>query len=154
MSCGLTDALPPWHLLVVSAFAVTVGACVSGSRSATVEFAGAQGCVPSEDTTLADTAEIAPRIRSLPDGGFYPPEFRGTGLSARVFVAMVIGHDGLPELHTIRVVGNGPYAPFDIEAIRFVRGVRFWPGCFGGKTVRVQSVLPVDFKDPQARPRD
>lgn len=74
----------------------------------------------------------------------YPKESKEKGIEGRVYVQFVVEKDGsLNEITVLRGVSED----IDAEAIRVVKAMPNWkPGMNEGKTVRVQYVLPFNFK--------
>lgn len=74
----------------------------------------------------------------------YPESAKEKGIEGRVFVQFVVEKDGsLNEITVLRGVSED----IDAEAIRVVKAMPNWkPGMTEGKTVRVQYVLPFNFK--------
>ena len=74
----------------------------------------------------------------------YPQIARETGIQGRVFVNFVVEPDGsVSHVSVLRGIGGG----CDEEAMRVVKSMPKWkPGKQRGKAVRVQYMLPVNFK--------
>jgi len=74
----------------------------------------------------------------------YPQIARETGIQGRVFVNFVVEPDGsVSNVSVLRGIGGG----CDEEAMRVVKNMPKWkPGKQRGKPVRVQYMLPVNFK--------
>jgi protein TonB len=74
----------------------------------------------------------------------YPQIARETGIQGRVFVNFVVEPDGsVSNVSVLRGIGGG----CDEEAMRVVKTMPKWkPGKQRGKPVRVQYMLPVNFK--------
>ena len=74
----------------------------------------------------------------------YPQIARETGIQGRVYVNFVVEPDGsVSNVSVLRGIGGG----CDEEAIRVVTNMPKWkPGKQRGKAVRVQYMLPVNFK--------
>ena len=74
----------------------------------------------------------------------YPQIARETGIQGRVFVNFVVEPDGsVSNVSVLRGIGGG----CDEEAMRVVKSMPKWkPGKQRGKAVRVQYMLPVNFK--------
>ena len=74
----------------------------------------------------------------------YPEEAKDKGVSGRVFISYVIEKDGsVSSAKVMRGIGGG----CDEEALRVVNAVPKWkPGLMKGKPVRVNYMLPVNFK--------
>ena len=74
----------------------------------------------------------------------YPQIARETGIQGRVFVNFVVEPDGsVSNVSVLRGIGGG----CDEEAMRVVKSMPKWkPGKQRGKAVRVQYMLPVNFR--------
>ena len=74
----------------------------------------------------------------------YPQIARETGIQGRVYVNFVVEPDGsVSNVSVLRGIGGG----CDEEAMRVVKNMPKWkPGKQRGKAVRVQYMLPVNFK--------
>ena len=74
----------------------------------------------------------------------YPQIARETGIQGRVFVNFVVEPDGsVSNVTVLRGIGGG----CDEEAMRVVKNMPKWkPGKQRGKAVRVQYMLPVNFR--------
>ena len=74
----------------------------------------------------------------------YPQIARETGIQGRVYVNFVVEPDGsVSNVSVLRGIGGG----CDEEAMRVVKNMPKWkPGKHRGKAVRVQYMLPVNFK--------
>lgn len=74
----------------------------------------------------------------------YPADARRKGIEGKVFIAFVIETDG--SISNARVL-QGVYESLDQEALRVVNAMPNWvPGLYRGQTVRVEYILPVNFK--------
>ena len=74
----------------------------------------------------------------------YPQIARETGIQGRVFIGFVVEPDGsVSNVKLLRGIGGG----CDEEAMRVVKNMPKWkPGKQRGKAVRVQYMLPVNFR--------
>ena len=74
----------------------------------------------------------------------YPQIARETGIQGRVFIGFVVEPDGsVSNVKLLRGIGGG----CDEEAMRVVKSMPKWkPGKQRGKAVRVQYMLPVNFR--------
>ena len=74
----------------------------------------------------------------------YPEEAKDKGVSGRVFISYVIEKDGsVSSAKVMRGIGGG----CDEEALRVVNAMPKWkPGLMKGKPVRVNYMIPVNFK--------
>lgn len=74
----------------------------------------------------------------------YPEEAKEKGISGRVFLSFVVEKDGA--VSNVKVV-KGIGKECDDEAVRVVKAMPKWkPGLMKGKLVRVNYMLPVNFK--------
>ena len=74
----------------------------------------------------------------------YPAEAKKAGAQGRVFVGFIVEPDGsLSDFKVLRGIGYG----CDEEALRLVKSMPKWkPGMQRGKAVRVQYLVPVNFR--------
>ena len=74
----------------------------------------------------------------------YPAEAKKAGAYGRVFIGFIVEPDGsLSDFKVLRGIGFG----CDEEALRVVKSMPKWqPGMHRGKAVRVQYLVPVNFK--------
>ncbi len=74
----------------------------------------------------------------------YPAEAKKAGAYGRVFIGFIVEPDGsLSDYKVLRGIGYG----CDEEALRVVKSMPKWqPGMHRGKAVRVQYLVPVNFK--------
>ncbi len=74
----------------------------------------------------------------------YPAEAKKAGAYGRVFIGFIVEPDGsLSDFKVLRGIGYG----CDEEALRVVKSMPKWqPGMHRGKAVRVQYLVPVNFK--------
>ena len=74
----------------------------------------------------------------------YPPEAKKAGAQGRVFIGFIVEPDGsLSDFKVLRGIGYG----CDEEALRVAKSMPKWqPGIHRGKAVRVQYLVPVNFK--------
>ncbi len=74
----------------------------------------------------------------------YPAEAKKAGAYGRVFIGFIVEPDGsLSDFKVLRGMGYG----CDEEALRVVKSMPKWqPGMHRGKAVRVQYLVPVNFK--------
>lgn len=108
--------------------------------------------VPKETDSIYQIVEVMPEFpggmdqmaKYLSENIKYPEEAKEKGVSGRVFISFVIEKDGsVSNAKVMRSVGGG----CDEEALRVVKGMPKWkPGLMKGKPVRVNYVLPVNFK--------
>jgi len=115
-----------------------------------INFAG--GILKDDSKIYTDAVEVAPEYPGGYNAMFdfisknvkYPKESKEKGIEGRVFVQFVVEKDGsLNEITVLRGVSED----IDAEAIRVVKAMPNWkPGMNEGKTVRVQYVLPFNFK--------
>lgn len=115
-----------------------------------INFAG--GILKDDSKIYTDAVEVAPEYPGGYNAMFdfisknvkYPKESKEKGIEGRVYVQFVVEKDGsLNEITVLRGVSED----IDAEAIRVVKAMPKWkPGMNEGKTVRVQYVLPFNFK--------
>jgi len=74
----------------------------------------------------------------------YPDDLRRRLINGHVVLAVVINADGRPDQQSV-VVLRSDRPPFVQEALRWVAGATYWPGCREGHAVRVRVAVPVDF---------
>jgi len=74
----------------------------------------------------------------------YPAEAKKAGAQGRVFIGFIVEPDGsLSDFKVLRGIGYG----CDEEALRVVKSMPKWqPGMHRGKAVRVQYLVPVNFR--------
>jgi len=84
------------------------------------------------------------RIKFMSENMSYPAEARKNGIQGKVFVTFIVEKNGeVSHVKTLRGIGGG----CDEEAVRVISMMPDWkPGKQGGKPVRVQFNLPVQFK--------
>ena len=115
-----------------------------------INFAG--GILKDDSKIYTDAVEVAPEYPGGYNAMFdfisknvkYPKESKEKGIEGRVYVQFVVEKDGsLNEITVLRGVSED----IDAEAVRVVKAMPNWkPGMNEGKTVRVQYVLPFNFK--------
>ncbi len=139
-------------LFLVAALAGALG-CASNSRGVTA--AADQTSVPRAtscagnlaiDATVYDTTQVTERpvLRSSPQIR-YPDVALRHHIAGRVVVAAVVSTIGVIDVENVRLV-NSVHPVLDAEALAFVNGSSYWPGCLNGKAVRVRLTIPIDFK--------
>jgi len=79
----------------------------------------------------------------------YPLEARQKGVEGAVHVQFIVERDGsVSDVKAIKGIGSG----CDKEAVRVLKGVpAFKPGSQRGRTVRVQMVMPINFRLNQGK---
>ncbi|MBR6931401.1 MAG: energy transducer TonB [Bacteroidales bacterium] len=111
-----------------------------------------------EDPVAVDEGEpymIVEQMPEFPDGEEammqyiaeqvkYPAEAKKAGAYGRVFIGFIVEPDGsLSDIKVLRGMGYG----CDEEALRVVKSMPKWqPGMHRGKAVRVQYLVPVNFR--------
>ena len=80
----------------------------------------------------------------------YPQEAKDKDIDGRVFVGFVIEKDGsVSNVKVVRGIGGG----CDVEAVRVIKGMPKWkPGMQKGKPVRVNYMIPINFKLSDGQP--
>ncbi len=74
----------------------------------------------------------------------YPAEAKANKIEGRVYVTFVVEKDG--SVTNARII-RSPHESLSAEALRVVQAMPKWrPGRTGGKPVRVQFNLPINFK--------
>jgi TonB family protein len=118
-----------------------------------------EGCVVPEMGEVGnpehDVYQIVEQMPEFPNGEEammqyiakqvkYPAEAKKAGAQGRVFVGFIVEPDGsLSDFKVLRGIGYG----CDEEALRLVKSMPKWkPGMQRGKAVRVQYLVPVNFK--------
>ena len=118
-----------------------------------------EGCVVPEMGEVGnpehDVYQIVEQMPEFPNGQEalmlyiakqvkYPPEAKKAGAQGRVFIGFIVEPDGsLSDFKVLRGIGHG----CDEEALRVVKSMPKWkPGMQRGKAVRVQYLVPVNFK--------
>ena len=118
-----------------------------------------EGCVVPEMGEVGnpehDVYQIVEQMPEFPNGQEalmlyiakqvkYPPEAKKAGAQGRVFIGFIVEPDGsLSDYKVLRGIGYG----CDEEALRVVKSMPKWqPGMHRGKAVRVQYLVPVNFK--------
>ena len=106
----------------------------------------------SKEDTVYQIVEKMPQYRGgeeammkyVADNIKYPQEAKDKNISGRVFVSFVIEKDGsVNEVKVVRGIGGG----CDEEAARVIKGMPNWePGKQKGKPVRVNYMMPINFK--------
>ena len=83
-------------------------------------------------------------IQFVADHIKYPEEAKKAGTQGRVYVGFIVEPDGsLSDFKVLRGIGHG----CDEEALRVAESMPKWqPGMQRGKAVRVQYLIPVNFK--------
>lgn len=141
----------PARFLPFAALAVGLG-CASTSRSVTPAD---QMTTPKEtscanrlaiDATEYDTTQVTERpvIRTWPQI-HYPDVATRNHITGHVVIAFVVSTVGVVDISTVRIV-NSAHPALDAEAIAYVTGSIYWPGCLNGNAVRVRLTVPIDFK--------
>ena len=90
-------------------------------------------------------------MKYVADNIKYPQEAKDKNISGRVFVSFVIEKDGsVNEVKVVRGIGGG----CDEEAARVIKGMPKWePGMQKGKPVRVNYMMPINFKLSDTQPK-
>ena len=118
-----------------------------------------EGCVVPEMGEVGnpehDVYQIVEQMPEFPNGQEalmlyiakqvkYPAEAKKAGAYGRVFVGFIVEPDGsLSDFKVLRGIGYG----CDEEALRIVKSMPKWqPGMQRGKAVRVQYLVPVNFR--------
>ena len=118
-----------------------------------------EGCVVPEMGEVGnpehDVYQIVEQMPEFPNGQEalmlyiakqvkYPAEAKKAGAQGRVFIGFIVEPDGsLSDFKVLRGIGHG----CDEEALRVVKSMPKWkPGMQRGKAVRVQYLVPVNFK--------
>ena len=118
-----------------------------------------EGCVVPEMGEVGnpehDVYQIVEQMPEFPNGQEalmlyiakqvkYPAEAKKAGAQGRVFIGFIVESDGsLSDFKVLRGIGYG----CDEEALRVVKSMPKWqPGMHRGKAVRVQYLVPVNFK--------
>ncbi len=118
-----------------------------------------EGCVVPEMGEVGnpehDVYQIVEQMPEFPNGQEtlmqyiaeqvkYPAEAKKAGAYGRVFIGFIVEPDGsLSDFKVLRGIGYG----CDEEALRVVKSMPKWqPGIHRGKAVRVQYLVPVNFK--------
>jgi TonB family protein len=81
----------------------------------------------------------------------YPEEAKEKEIQGRVFISFVVEKDGsIGEVKVLRGIGGG----CDEEAARVIKGMPKWePGMQKGKPVRVNYMMPINFKLSDTQPK-
>ena len=118
-----------------------------------------EGCVVPEMGEVGnpehDVYQIVEQMPEFPNGQEalmlyiakqvkYPSEAKKAGAQGRVFIGFIVEPDGsLSDFKVLRGIGYG----CDEEALRVAKSMPKWqPGIHRGKAVRVQYLVPVNFK--------
>ena len=118
-----------------------------------------EGCVVPEMGEVGnpehDVHQIVEQMPKFPNGQEalmlyiaeqvkYPAEAKKAGAQGRVFIGFIVEPDGsLSDFKVLRGIGYG----CDEEALRVVKSMPKWqPGMHRGKAVRVQYLVPVNFR--------
>ena len=118
-----------------------------------------EGCVVPEIGEVGnpehDVYQIVEQMPEFPNGEEalmqyiaeqvkYPAEAKKAGAYGRVFIGFIVEPDGgLSDFKVLRGIGYG----CDEEALRVVKSMPKWqPGMHRGKAVRVQYLVPVNFR--------
>ena len=118
-----------------------------------------EGCVVPEMGEVGnpehDVYQIVEQMPEFPNGEEsmmqyiaeqvkYPAEAKKAGAYGRVFIGFIVEPDGsLSDFKVLRGIGYG----CDEEALRVAKSMPKWqPGMHRGKAVRVQYLVPVNFK--------
>jgi TonB family protein len=110
---------------------------------------------PAAQNEVFSTAEVEERPR-LSNGGEiqralqmrYPDQLAAARVSGAVTATFVVNADGRVDGSTIRIVGS-PNPAFNIPTQAVLRRARFRPATVGGRPVRVQVTMPVQWTAPQ-----
>ena len=125
---------------------VRVALALGGTRRAFVNNSPTS-CAPlaATDSTVYDTTQVSERpvIRVAPEV-VYPPMERELLIHGRVILGLTIDTDGAPDTVAVQVLRSVDPG-IDREALRWIRGVTYWPACREGRPVRVHIAQPVDF---------
>jgi TonB family protein len=109
----------------------------------------------SRDTTPATAYEVAvlsrpPRLSNPTEvredmALLYPADLRAAGVGGSVIAQFVIGADGRPDPRTIRII-QSPNPGLDQVTTTVVQRMRFSPGQFEGRDVRVVTQMPITWQ--------
>ncbi len=113
----------------------------ASSISSQKEFG--QGGANGDSIFTAGELDQAPKIikQALPE---YPKEARRKSIEGRVIIRLILDKQGIP--NECVIYKSNPPEIFDQAALEAARKMRFSPGMKKGKAVRVQVLLPFDFK--------
>ena len=132
-------------LTVTLALACGVSASRSDRRAGPRSATSCAG-LASTDSTVYDTTQVAERpVARHGPRPEYPMRERQLRIQGRVLIAVIIEADGSPNQDSVRIVTSVNPA-IDREALRWVSGASFWPGCRDGRPVRVRVAIPIDFR--------
>lgn len=121
-----------------------------GVRSAPAGVPGGSGVAPGAGDVLAPAAvEELPRLRNRAEMDrvltrLCPPLLRDSNVTGKTVLQVVVGSDGRVEPASIRVLSS-THAGFDAAARAAAEKLRFSPARVGGRAVRVQISLPIDW---------
>jgi TonB family protein len=93
-----------------------------------------------------DTTQVSEKphaIRGPPVS--YPVDLRVRRVEGTVVIGTVINADGSVDRDSITIL-RGDLVAFEREALRWLAGARFWPGCREGRAVRVRIALPFTWR--------
>ncbi|HEV7587329.1 MAG TPA: TonB family protein, partial [Longimicrobium sp.] len=96
-----------------------------------------------ERPRLSNGAEIQRALQSR-----YPDQLAATRVSGAVMATFVVNADGRVDGSSIRIVGS-PNPAFNVPTQNVLRRARFRPATVGGRPVRVQVTMPVQWTAPQ-----
>lgn len=143
------DLIPPSGLPLDSALLRGLGDVAPAALAGSAADAAAPGEADAGGVPVVEAAVFAspPRllnrflVRRLM-GNDYPPRLQFRGIEGQVVVAFIIGVDGRPEMEHVQVL-SATHADFIPAALRGLRGMRFRPAHFDGRSVRVRVSLPM-----------
>ena len=135
----------PLILLTATALAVTQPEAIRAQ--AVPRRAGPTLCagLASADTTTYEEDEVTerPRLRSEPP----PPERLQHHINGTAVFSAIVEPSGTVDSESVRIVQSLDTVN-DRAVERWVRRWSYWPGCLGGRPVRVHITRPAVFRVP------
>jgi len=114
---------------------------VIGSASAT----GGGGAATGDDVPMVVACDTMPSFRERKKP-IYPERARASGITGKVFVAVLIGEDGRPINAKVTKRVPADCDLFDAVAIKSVMASKYYPGILNGKPVKVWFTVPIRFQ--------
>jgi protein TonB len=81
----------------------------------------------------------------------YPDALRSAGIQGRVVLEFVIDTLGRVDTASVRVLTTS-HPEFALAARQVVYGTRYWPARLGGRKVRMQARVPINFTISRSSP--
>jgi TonB family protein len=131
-----------------AALLILVPGCARRAPSTALATNARTSCTasPSPDATVYDTTQVTKKPVAVSGPQMpYPDQLRQQGINGHVVLAVTINADGNVDGQSVTVLWRDR-PEFEREALRWLRGAQFMPGCIGGNAVRVRIALPFDWR--------